>query len=445
MSSSDGGHSDSENTLALTSTRARRAALIHILERVGVSDYNGQYGKLADELIAKFKWVARSVSHFIDVVRVIIANVERDEDLSTLLEKKQYEKIVALHPALPQIFLYASTRLDIADTLSKIIEFHVNEAKNSDTNTLRYLIPAILPLDSRRDVVHPPITGTGKDDRGFNHPVTAAALTPLKLRHEFDEDKRAFQDKVNGGEIKITHKLFPSVMYPDGTIYDRGFIEDDLFRGHVFIRAMRAIYHGKSSALSGVRTGSKSSQAEMHGMECPIPEAVGYTGVHLVFALDNIDNWARLHNSSFDYVSFYRRIVTMFTDPEDDWSRDTLDFLQQQMPVLRQKQCKRKRYSRDSSPGEEGNESDDELRLSLKRRQTVRQRQEQSSRHEVAPPALPPHHSLTLNSSPRHPQATQSISSSTVPVTPLSNITNQPNGQSSTQASQAPASNNQAS
>jgi hypothetical protein len=68
------------------------------------------------------------------------------------------------------------------------LEFYGNEARSQDINTVRYAIGETLPLDPLKDVITPPIIGSKKSIRGWNHNMTAAALCPLRLRAEFDED-----------------------------------------------------------------------------------------------------------------------------------------------------------------------------------------------------------------------------------------------------------------
>ncbi|PPQ73391.1 hypothetical protein CVT24_008511 [Panaeolus cyanescens] len=372
-SSSDESDSASPQP-ALTTTQSKRQALAKIIKRAECPVANP--GKLANDLINKFKWIARSIGLFLDMSRIIIAYVERTEDAATPEEKQYYDRIIKLHPELPRIFLYASRREEVATTLANIIEFHITEAKNSDTNTLRYLIGSLLPLDPRNPI-QPALSGDSKVDRGFNHHATALALTPLKYLSKFERNEQAFMDKVNSGSINITHKLFPSILYPLDTLYSRDSISDGLFRGHVIIRAMRAIFHGPGSAVSGKQTGSKASQAEMHGMHRPNAEAVAYTALHVVFALSNIENWSRAHTSQFDFIKFYHRVLKMFTisdGDEDDWTTDTLNFLASKMPPLRPRQGKRKRFNQGDSSEDDENESDDELKLALKQRTMKRQR-----------------------------------------------------------------------
>jgi len=126
---------------------------------------------------------------------------------ATDTEKDQYTKIIKLHPELPKIFEQAANDENAADALAAVvsafyciyapyvptypfeqIDFHIGEAKNSDTNTIKYTIVSFIPLDPKKDVVDPPITGSGKDNRGFNHLVTGAALCPLKDHEKYEQD-----------------------------------------------------------------------------------------------------------------------------------------------------------------------------------------------------------------------------------------------------------------
>jgi len=68
------------------------------------------------------------------------------------------------------------------------LEYYANDARSQDINTVRYAIPEVLPLNPHVDAINPPIVGSKKNNRGWNHNATAAALCPLRLCAEFDED-----------------------------------------------------------------------------------------------------------------------------------------------------------------------------------------------------------------------------------------------------------------
>jgi hypothetical protein len=102
-------------------------------------------------------------------------------------------------------------------------------------------------------VITPPIIGSRKDNRGWNHNATAAALCPLRYREEFDANPlyvcankfisahltilhSAFRQKVESGQIVIRAKDLPSFLYPQGSVYNRDGVANGLFRGHIFLR-----------------------------------------------------------------------------------------------------------------------------------------------------------------------------------------------------------------
>ncbi|KAF9033837.1 hypothetical protein BJ165DRAFT_1514308 [Panaeolus papilionaceus] len=346
---------------------------------------------------------------YFDTSRVLTAYEERDEKPGTDAEKKQYNQFIALHPSIPDFIKFIVADEDLIDDLGKVIDHHISEAKNSDTNTLRHLITKILPENPNRDVIDPPLTGKSKSERGFNHKMTGALLCPLSLRAEYDRDPGDFNDKVNAGEITIKLDDYPSGFYPPKTQYDHDFIEEKLFQGYPFIRALRAIFSGEESALDGKRSAAKASQAEMHGLARVTPEAVAYTGVHLVFALTDIENWAVAHHSSLNFAKFHADMVRIFADPEDEWGTETLDYLTSKLPKLRKKQAKRKRPVDDE---DSDGEKESATTRSLKNRQARRAQRAAAERQdhpervaEPHPPAAPvaPAPAAPLPAPPRTP------------------------------------------
>jgi len=68
------------------------------------------------------------------------------------------------------------------------MEATMSDAMSQDCNSVRYNIIGHLPLNPSVQQVTPPIVGSSKANRGWRHHQTAAALCPLRLRAEFDED-----------------------------------------------------------------------------------------------------------------------------------------------------------------------------------------------------------------------------------------------------------------
>ena len=89
-------------------------------------------------------------------------------------------------------------------------------------NGIRYIphIPGIPQLEP----------SAKKDQRGFHHHSTARLLCPRRLRDKFDEDKDKFCASVQNGTQIITHKSWPSFLYPEDG-YDPNEIDKNLLRG----------------------------------------------------------------------------------------------------------------------------------------------------------------------------------------------------------------------
>jgi hypothetical protein len=69
-----------------------------------------------------------------------------------------------------------------------------------------------------------------KDTRGFNHHATARLLCPREIRDEFDKDREKFCRDVQNGTRSITHKDWPSFLYPENG-YNPEVIDEGLLRG----------------------------------------------------------------------------------------------------------------------------------------------------------------------------------------------------------------------
>ncbi|KAF8870042.1 hypothetical protein CPB84DRAFT_1754681, partial [Gymnopilus junonius] len=206
-----------------------------------------------------------------------------------------------------------------------------------------------------QDALSAPIVGARKDNRGFFHRDTARALTPLRLIAQFDANPQVFMAKVQNGTILMTVKEYPSFLYPAGTVYNQEDPAAGLFQGATFIRALRTIYTGNSSALDGYRVAPKDSQAEINGM----------TEVH--FSLSDVATWADIDRSPFRYYNFYLKCMQLFADPDDEWVKETLEFLTSQIPSLKRRKearereaCQREDNERCGQEREEGCEEEED-------------------------------------------------------------------------------------
>lgn len=77
-----------------------------------------------------------------------------------------------------------------------------------------------------------------KEQRGFRHHSTARLLCPRRLRDRFDEDRDKFCINVQNGTQPITHKSWPSFLYPEDG-YDPNEIDKNLLRGPFLLAVSR--------------------------------------------------------------------------------------------------------------------------------------------------------------------------------------------------------------
>lgn len=87
-----------------------------------------------------------------------------------------------------------------------------------------------------------------KNDRGFNHPVTAALLCPVKYPKtpQFVSNfyyrvlLLKFQLRtiiaIRAGTLPVTAQLLPTFLFPDDHVYDPNAISLNVLRGHIMIR-----------------------------------------------------------------------------------------------------------------------------------------------------------------------------------------------------------------
>lgn len=98
------------------------------------------------------------------------------------------------------------------------------------------------------------ILRTGKkSDRGFNHPVTASLLCPIKYAPSqecvvpnllnalslYCRFKTRTYNQLKNGVLAYKASCLPRFLYPEGQVYNQEDIEDGCFRGHLLLRVCR--------------------------------------------------------------------------------------------------------------------------------------------------------------------------------------------------------------
>ncbi|PPR02757.1 hypothetical protein CVT24_002090 [Panaeolus cyanescens] len=313
--------------------------LLGLLDRAGFRETyseDDELGHLTLDMASKFRWFARGVTPFANLRRVIVAHVE-EHGLSkppTEYEQSVRTTMVECHPEFPALFDWASSSAQETADLARIIDHFITDARSSDINILKKAIISYLPRNPLVDVIIPPLHETHKSERGFNHHATGAALCPIDYQEEYQNDPDDFNNRVNSGEVVITHRKWPSFLYPDDTKFNPNNYLKGLFRGRLVVRSFVCIFAGKMAAIDGKRVGSKASHAETHMPDGATKETLAYAAFQAAFALSSLENFAYTRGDSFSYRKFFRSIVALF-DSDTSWGRKTLDYLTSQLPESR--------------------------------------------------------------------------------------------------------------
>ncbi|KJA25616.1 hypothetical protein HYPSUDRAFT_199737 [Hypholoma sublateritium FD-334 SS-4] len=107
-----------------------------------------------------------------------------------------------------------------------------------------------------------------KVDRGFNHPITASLLCPIK----YTANEETF-NQLKTGLLPCGASLLPRFLFPENQVYNPEDVEDGCFRGHLLLRTH--------------------------------------------FALTSAANWDRLFGT-FDYNEFYWNLLEFLQGPEGE-------------------------------------------------------------------------------------------------------------------------------
>ncbi|KAH9166552.1 hypothetical protein EDB89DRAFT_1984315 [Lactarius sanguifluus] len=269
---------------------------------------------------------------------------------------------MGLHPDLREFTTIIASREDLGayhDFCAMLAEL-MSDARATDTNRLVDRVLSYIPFNISTDPI-PLLPPGDKSRRGWNHDATAAALCPLKLRTQFKLDPIGFRNSVQSGTLRIKTGDYPCFLYPHDITYDPGDRAKGLFRGHIFIRALRSVYTGPSSAFTGHRTAARASNSELNGMTQVSPEMVAYISVQTHYALSDIGNWGDISRSSFQYQRFFKNIIKLFRNRDSAWVIETLKYLTNELPTLKRR-CRGHNNDPDSDPDQD---SEDETETML--------------------------------------------------------------------------------
>ncbi|KAF8164690.1 hypothetical protein B0H34DRAFT_804389 [Crassisporium funariophilum] len=182
-----------------------------------------------------------------------------------------------------------------------------------DASSLKAVILDYLLLDTKAHL-NPLIKQKGKKaDWGFQHPVTANLLCPLK----YDASQRTYSN-ILAGKKSLTAYDFPRFLYPDGHVYNPDDMEAGILHGHLLICVAKHNFQGPTAALErpGYHCGQRGNAALM-GMITMTPRAIAYVAVQTQFAISAVDTWAP-DEGNFNYNTFFWALIGLFNDGEGE-------------------------------------------------------------------------------------------------------------------------------
>jgi len=193
-----------------------------------------------------------------------------------------------------------------------------SNARADDSSSLKAKIISYLLVDTQASNALTLNRIGAKLDRGWEHPVTAALLCPLK----YPATPEIFMD-IKAGLKPVTATLLPRFLYPDGQEYNEDDTVSGILRGHLMIRVAKHIFQGPSAALeaAGYHRGKQGIASLIHIISMD-PHLIAYIAVQARFSISSSQQWSQL-DGSFDYGEFYWNIVGLFDDGE---GQEIIDF-----------------------------------------------------------------------------------------------------------------------
>ncbi|KAJ7017030.1 hypothetical protein C8F04DRAFT_1280211 [Mycena alexandri] len=196
------------------------------------------------------------------------------------------------------------------------------------TEIIDYLLPPPPPPPPGEKpslpVLTPPIPKRGKKaPRGMNHPVTAAALRPLKYP---DAEETYTKIIDNDEEYPVVSSLLPAFMYPAGHPYNDNDLEDGLLDNHILRAVAKHVYQGPSSALEkpGFSRG-KAGNAALNGVTALTARDIAYIACQTRFAISSQESWTGT-DDDFSYADFYWRLVDLLAGEDGQPILDRFNF-----------------------------------------------------------------------------------------------------------------------
>ncbi|KAJ3486607.1 hypothetical protein NLI96_g4131 [Meripilus lineatus] len=296
------------------------------------------------------RWIPRVVSPFTDFPTVFRLGMRADIDpefdnganlgndihitSDPAVQEKHlqiYRTILTLVPGFSDMLTeYQFTPESLPDLL-RLFDILLKSTRSDDIKSIRNDGISYLHK-TPHTIITPRIrleSGTRKDDRGWDHLLTARLMCPLKLLQEYEADPERFCRRVMEGEIVIRASDLPVYLFPEGTVYNPNALTARIFQGHVIVRVYRHIFTSPASVWSpGSRTKGRKSKGDKHQMNRSCARSIAYAALQARHMMSSVEQWSDpAFDGTFSYEQYYNNLCRLLeTNPDLPWVKETLRF-----------------------------------------------------------------------------------------------------------------------
>ncbi|PSS31972.1 hypothetical protein PHLCEN_2v2261, partial [Hermanssonia centrifuga] len=247
-----------------------------------------QYQKAVHEA----RWIARSISPFLDLDRVIfdgqrlsgdpngpIADKLKEmspQEISHL--RKTYMALKELVTTLREDEESWDSECESLETLIATLDGFSGKGRSDDLGQLKNAVLGFIPKRDGVDLLA--LNDPNKSSRGWAHVTTARLLCPCNRLDEFDLNPKKFCRDVENGVIMIMADDLPCFLYPEDK-YNPDNVEEGLLRGEYLRSVFRFIYTGPRTATKEAPgpSAGRPGKAKLYNMTRVTPQSIAYAAV----------------------------------------------------------------------------------------------------------------------------------------------------------------------
>ncbi|OSD06438.1 hypothetical protein PYCCODRAFT_1464372 [Trametes coccinea BRFM310] len=338
----------SDNIQDAREVRRRRKKLA---KRIELMEHDNRTDELSPALAHyhdQARLIARTVHPFMRPGEVLLFgkhaadDFEKDEDAEgsdsdesdssdALDDRTQRSELKYQYKSLLEMIPNLKDDLEIMDEdqlliLSTYLNNRVRRARGDDGGSLRDRMIGYMSESGIEDYKNPPAV-IEKFRRGWYNWYTARMLCPQAALDRFDEDPDKFCETIMAGpegedENIIKAGNFPSFLY-DQDLADPAQPTKGLLRG-------KSLWTGPGSARLARgrkdKTPGKPPIAWKYKLDHVTSRTLAYTAMLVRYELNSQTSFQTTDVGGFDGYDLFSEIVDLFSDPESQWCKDTLDW-----------------------------------------------------------------------------------------------------------------------